>query len=334
MQTPSVPLPLSMDPQANCDITTSASDFQTEDSGEDPLSRFMQGGAKKTKTPTKMPPSKTDHTVAEPQNPTKTDYFSTGSTESNKDASFPLEYTASQNSEKTTPEQPSAQVHLVTPETKEETSGSNRSVSNLNRSSAEAVEPPPYKLIGEVFNSYIMVETDGKLLLIDKHAAHERILFEDMKKNLRGECTSQVLLMPLEISLSADEYATAEEYRTEIEAVGYGYSLSEKRKIAIVEQIPAILDNAAAEAMFVTVTGKLANGTGDVATTRDTFFEQALYQASCKAAIKAGRIYDASHLKWICDRVLSNPEIRFCPHGRPVAFEMTQNDIERSFKRT
>ena len=104
--------------------------------------------------------------------------------------------------------------------------------------------------------------------------------------------------------------------------------------MAIVDQIPAILENSAAEAMFVTVTGKLANGTGDVATTRDNFFEQALYQASCKAAIKAGRIYDASHLKWICDRVLSNPEIRFCPHGRPVAFEMTQSDIERSFKRT
>ena len=91
--------------------------------------------------------------------------------------------------------------------------------------------------------------------------------------------------------------------------------------------------NDAAEAMLVTVTGKLANGTGDVATTRDTFFEQALYQASCKAAIKAGRIYDASHLKWICDRVLSNPEIRFCPHGRPVAFKLTKNELDRQFER-
>ena len=110
--------------------------------------------------------------------------------------------------------------------------------------------------------------------------------------------------------------------------------MSEERHMAIIDQIPAILNNGAAESMFVTMTGKLANGTGDVATTRDNFFEQALYQASCKAAIKAGRIYDTSHLKWICDRVLSNPEIRFCPHGRPVAFEMTQSDIERSFKRT
>ena len=104
--------------------------------------------------------------------------------------------------------------------------------------------------------------------------------------------------------------------------------------IASVTQIPAFLENDAAEAMFVTMAGKLSNGTGDVETTKNNFFEQALYQASCKAAIKAGKIYDESHLKWICDRVLSNPEIRFCPHGRPVAFEMSKNDIERSFKRT
>ena len=93
------------------------------------------------------------------------------------------------------------------------------------------------------------------------------------------------------------------------------------------------LSGAEAETLFVTVLGKLADGTGNAEITGKLFFEQALYQASCKAAIKAGRIYDESHLKWICDRLLSDEKIRFCPHGRPVAFEITQSEIEHWFKR-
>lgn len=209
-----------------------------------------------------------------------------------------------------------------------------RSVSSLNRSSAESIEPPSYKMLGEVFNSYILAETDGKLLMIDKHAAHERILFEDMKKNLRGESVSQVLLVPIELHLTPAELAVTDEYKNELTASGYQYELSANDHTLTLTQIPAFLENDAAETLFVTAVGRLANGTGDIKRTRDEFYEQALYQASCKAAIKAGRIYDEAHLKWICDRVLSNPEIRFCPHGRPVAFEITKNDIEHSFKRT
>ena len=327
VRTPEVQLPLSMDPQANCDIITSATDLQTDDddNADDPLTRFMQGAPKSSKAAKATPVTQT-HETAKPTisancfNFTSTNDSSYDDTRSNAVSSKPV----------IEEKQSSAPI----PKNNTESAGSNRSISSLNRSSAEAVEAPPYKMIGEAFNSYIMVETDGKLLLIDKHAAHERILFEDMKKNLREESTSQMLLLPLEITLSPAELAAAEDYRNEIEAAGFGYTTSEERRMAIIDQIPAILNNGAAESMFVTVTGKLANGTGDVATTRDNFFEQALYQASCKAAIKAGRIYDESHLKWICDRVLSNPEIRFCPHGRPVAFEMTQSDIERSFKRT
>ncbi|MBQ9115866.1 MAG: DNA mismatch repair endonuclease MutL [Clostridia bacterium] len=338
VQAPSVPLPLSMDPQANCDITTSAVDMQSEDSDDDPLSRFMQTGTKNGRNPKGVQPPQTPRPTSQATtNINKSDFSSAETTQNTSDAFFPREYKSTAESKKTSPESNPIKTNTPSAEhssTDNETAGQHRSVSSLNRTSAEEVEAPPYKMIGEAFNSYIMVETDGKLLLIDKHAAHERILFEDMKKNLRGQSTSQMLFIPLEISLSPTELAAAEEYREEIEAVGYGYTISEERKMAIVDQIPALLENDAAEAMLVTVTGKLANGTGDVATTRDTFFEQALYQASCKAAIKAGRIYDASHLKWICDRVLSNPEIRFCPHGRPVAFEMTQSEIERSFKRT
>ncbi|MBR2460068.1 MAG: hypothetical protein IKB34_02400, partial [Clostridia bacterium] len=338
---PPVPLPFSIDPSQNTEITSSASDILSDDSdtSNDPLSRFMGNGRKSGKsTPVQRPAaSKTfDPNGENPPVPLHTER------PSNKADSTPNFARNEQTApgEMTADKSPSAPVNgektafSIPQSSKEARSTHNRAVSSLNRASSEPVQAPPYKLLGEIFNSYIMLETEGKLLLIDKHAAHERILFEDMKKNLKGETTSQMLLLPLEISLAPSELAAIDEYRTEIEASGYGYKLSDDGRTAIVDQIPAFLSNAAAEAMFVTVAGKLANGTGDVATTRDSFYEQALYQASCKAAIKAGRIYDEEHLKWICDRVLSNNEIRFCPHGRPVAFEMTQGEIERSFKRT
>lgn len=211
---------------------------------------------------------------------------------------------------------------------------SDRGISNLNRASAESVAASEYKLLGEVFNSYLLAEYDGKLLMIDKHAAHERILFEDMKKNLRGDSFSQVLLVPIELALSPAELAAVQEYKAEITASGYQYEMSADGHGISVTQIPAFLETDAAEALLSTMTERLASGTGDIKRTRDEFYEQALYQASCKAAIKAGRIYDEAHLKWICDRVLSDPAIRFCPHGRPVAFEISKSDIEHSFKRT
>lgn len=212
--------------------------------------------------------------------------------------------------------------------------GSDGSVSSLNRASAKSVAAPEYKMLGEVFNSYILAEAEGKLLMIDKHAAHERILFEDMKKNLRSDRSSQILLVPTDISLSPTELAATEEFKDELTATGYQYTPSPDGHAVSVTEIPAFLETDDAVALFSAMTEKLASGTGNVERTKNEFYEQALYQASCKAAIKAGRIYDEEHLKWICDRVLTDPAIRFCPHGRPVAFEISKSDIEHSFKRS
>ena len=78
---------------------------------------------------------------------------------------------------------------------------------------------------------------------------------------------------------------------------------------------------------------RLVNHEGYAEKTRYEFFERALYQASCKAAIKAGRIYDREHVKWICDRVLTLDNIKYCPHGRPIAFEITKHFLEKQFER-
>lgn len=209
------------------------------------------------------------------------------------------------------------------------------SVSHIPRDSAvsDIGEVPEYRIIGEVFNSYILVETEGVMLMIDKHAAHERILFEDMKKNISSGSSSQILIMPLEVTLSPEEAAAVSEYSDDLRATGFDYCIHEGSNIVSITAIPQALSSEEAETFFVTAAGQLASGTGSLGTAHSIFYEQALYSASCKAAIKAGRVYTGEHVDWICRRVLSDRAIRFCPHGRPVAYELPKNEIEHWFKR-
>jgi len=193
-----------------------------------------------------------------------------------------------------------------------------------------------YKYIGLAFSTYIIVEYDNKLLMIDKHAAHERIIFEEMKKNMKktGNRFSQLLIVPFEIKLSADEFGAVYEYEREIKAVGFDFDLNMKKNSVSIVEIPGGLEISTAADMFYEIADRLSTGTGDVGVTRNIIFEQALYQASCKAAIKAGTNESEEHLKYICDRLFSYDDIFFCPHGRPVAFEIPKNSIEHQFKRS
>ncbi len=196
---------------------------------------------------------------------------------------------------------------------------------------------PEYKILGEAFLSYLFIEVGDRVMIIDKHAAHERIIFEELKANLKkslasGDIPKQLLLTPLAIQMSAELADTVREYERDICAVGYEFSVSDRA--VDITAIPTSLELVAARDTFETIADKLASGTGSAEITRDTLFEKALYQASCKAAVKIGREYGIEHLKWICDKLLVLDDIKVCPHGRPVAFEMTKAAIERQFKRT
>ena len=191
---------------------------------------------------------------------------------------------------------------------------------------------PDYKIIGEAFNSYVIVELGEIMYLIDKHAAHERIIFEDLKKKLKSSApTSQMLMLPLIIHLSNDELVALYEYGDEIKKTGFGYDLNDKT--VQLYEIPAEIDVSGATDAFATLVSRLVSKEGNAENTRYDNFEKALYQASCKAAIKAGRVYDKEHIKWICDRVLTLDNIKYCPHGRPVAFEITKHFLEKQFER-
>ena len=207
------------------------------------------------------------------------------------------------------------------------------------QASAEKVErterrsPLSYRLIGEAFNSYVLVELEDKLLLIDKHAAHERILFEQLKAGMRKVGTaSQLLMFPLEVMLTSDEIQAIVDFREEIEAVGFEFTNG--KYTVSVTAIPEGITTEAVSDMLAVIADRIKSNTGSAKLTRDIIFEKALYQASCKAAIKAGREYPEGHIKWLVDKLMEIPDITVCPHGRPVAMELSKKALDGQFERT
>ena len=144
--------------------------------------------------------------------------------------------------------------------------------------------------------------------------------------------SSQLLMLPIDIMLMADEVSAINEYREEIEAVGFEFECL--RNTVSVTAIPVGIEQDAVADMFAVLADRIKNGTGNVDITRNLIFEKALYQASCKAAIKAGREYAKAHGEWVVEKLMEIPDITFCPHGRPVAMEMSKRNIDRQFERT
>lgn len=202
------------------------------------------------------------------------------------------------------------------------------------QSDVDLVQTAPYRIIGVCFNTYILVEQENVLLIIDKHAAHERIIFERLKKNLKKVThMSQMLMIPIYHKLSHDEFSAAMEYRDDIMATGFDFSLVEDDFMVEITAIPDMLDTDNSSDLFVSMLGSIADNTGDVKLARDAIYEKALYQASCKAALKGGRNDAEENIKWICDTLMSIPDIKVCPHGRPVITELGKKYIDRQFDR-
>ena len=192
---------------------------------------------------------------------------------------------------------------------------------------------PEYKFVGEVFNCYLLVEYDGAMLVIDKHAAHERIIFEDLKRITErdGKVASQALLLPITVILSPDEISAAEEAREEITSLGFEFELLDGH--ANLTAIPSSIGSMEAEGLFIKMVDDIIDGKGNPAITEKIRREQALYQIACKAAIKGGRVYDRSVHEWIIGKVLELSDVIVCPHGRPIAYRLTKTELDRQFER-
>lgn len=200
-------------------------------------------------------------------------------------------------------------------------------------------EVPEYVIIGEAYNCYVIVQLEDRLIIFDKHAAHERIIFDELCRKMKSKIkNSQVLMFPVKVEMTEDEKDALFEYEERIKSIGFNFKAEADNKMIEITAIPEEINRDTAGKMIVDLCTRLSTSTGSAASIGDEYFESKLYQSACKAAIKGGRVYGEAHIKWICDRLLKIPEdggsaIKTCPHGRPVAFELKKNSIERQFSR-
>lgn len=197
----------------------------------------------------------------------------------------------------------------------------------------QITDAPKYKLVGEVFDCYVLVEYEGALLVIDKHAAHERVLFEQLKtdREADGRVASQSLLLPITALLTPEEVSAVAEHKEELLSIGFDFEVCDKS--VDITAIPDAISAQDAETLFIKMADEIVEGRGNPETTEKIRRERALYQIACKAAIKGGRHYDASIINWLVEKVLSLPDITVCPHGRPIAYKLTKNELDRQFDR-
>ena len=198
------------------------------------------------------------------------------------------------------------------------------------------LDEPEARVIGEAFKCYVLVEQGNELLIIDKHAAHERLIFERLKRETaaNGRVTSQGLLFPVSVRLSPEEYAAAADGREALLQIGFEFELSRDDRIADITAIPGAIDTRGAEELFLRMVSDVADGVGTPSAEEAARLERMLYTIACKAAIKGGREYDVAHIEALVKQLLSTPNVTVCPHGRPVAMRMTKSAIDRNFGRS
>lgn len=192
---------------------------------------------------------------------------------------------------------------------------------------AEQREVPEFRIIGEAFKTYILVETGNLILWVDKHAAHERILFEELKAK-REPIQSQLLLSPAAVSLSKEEYAVVLDNRDFLSQSGYevddfGFGT------VLLREIPVMLEGEDPKALLEEIAGYLLNHRG----AEPEKLEWIYCNMACRAAIKAGDHTPPEEQERLVSYLLSHRELRYCPHGRPILFEMTRTDLEKQFGR-
>lgn len=182
------------------------------------------------------------------------------------------------------------------------------------------------RFIGEAFSTYIIAEMGQSLYLIDKHAAHERILFEQLRK--KGKTEVQQLLAPVRLTLAKREYSAAIENMELLAEAGFEVEDFGNGTV-LVRSVPAALSREDVAAVCEeAINGLVGMGKVDASRIDDLY-----HMIACKAATKGGYHSAAQELKTLAERILSSRDIMYCPHGRPVAFELKRRELEKQFGR-
>lgn len=182
------------------------------------------------------------------------------------------------------------------------------------------------RVIGECFNTYLIAEDKDGLILIDKHAAHERILFNKLR--VETEMPQQELLTPVVVELTGEEAAAIQSQIEDIRKAGFTIDPFGENSFAV-RSVPAYLDSGDVPGVISELAEKAMNSRATVPDRLDDL----IHTVACKAAIKAGKATSLTELQDLCDRVLGDDNVRSCPHGRPTMVRLTKYELDKLFKR-
>ncbi|MBR4858502.1 MAG: DNA mismatch repair endonuclease MutL [Clostridia bacterium] len=189
-------------------------------------------------------------------------------------------------------------------------------------------EEEEFHLIGEAFRTYIMCEYKGKMVIIDKHAAHERIIYEKLRRE-NGERTPQLLLLPVTVTLSKEEYSAILDNLTLLNDAGFDAE-DFGNGCVIVRECPMEISADDVQDVICEIAGRFVEKKQDVTFEK---LDWIFHSVACRSAIKAGNFTSRLEMEKFAKQLLSMPDIRYCPHGRPVLIEMTKRELEKNFGR-
>ena len=187
----------------------------------------------------------------------------------------------------------------------------------------------PWRIVGELYRSYIIVEQGEDAYLIDKHAAHERILFEKLKAN-QETISSQALLTPIPCRLTPESAAILVANQDMLADLGFEVDEFGDNTV-LLRQIPMDLTQDDAADVLDQLAADLLNGRREQ---RTNVRDELLHTVACKSAIKAGWRTDETELKALVKQVMEREELKYCPHGRPICVSLSKKQREKQFKRT
>ena len=188
--------------------------------------------------------------------------------------------------------------------------------------------PEPLRYVGELFKTYILAERGEEICIIDKHAAHERQLFEKLAANY-GDVPAQMLLEPVVVELSAEEKTALLSNLELLESAGLEIDDFGGNSVFL-RSVPADVEQGSAEDLLVELADKLSKGSRDALSEKT---EWVLHSISCRAAIKAGDKTSPQELMALAEKILSGEVPPFCPHGRPCVLKLTRKELEKQFGR-
>lgn len=184
------------------------------------------------------------------------------------------------------------------------------------------------RVVGEIFKNYIIAEAENNIVIFDKHAAHERVIFEKLRAGTAGY-SRQMLMTPVKLLLSTEEADALQNNGKLLSGMGFSFDFESTPNV-LVTGVPTFALNLNIDEIVTEIARNIVLGK---ANPNPSYLDDTFHSIACKAAIKANDKNDLIELQKLAHEVYNNENIRHCPHGRPVMFVITKHELEKQFRR-